>query len=290
MFARVVPGRPLVRGLAQTLFAVGVALAVGSLAVAQTTPNFQPQVGQPGKDVVWVPTPDALVERMLTMAQVTPNDYVVDLGSGDGRTVIAAAKKFGARAMGIEFNPDMVALSQRNAQKEGLTPERARLVRGDIFESDFTQATVVTMYLLPGLNLRLRPQLLKMRPGTRLVSHQFTMDDWQPDETSYLDFRPAYLWIVPAQVQGAWRVAAGGTSLDVDLEQTYQRIRGTVNLGAVRGGLREPNLRGDNISFTIVDQKAVMHEFTGKVTGDRMEGMVRIGGAAPAPWTAARRS
>jgi SAM-dependent methyltransferase len=274
-------------------FAGAIALATAIFAVAataQTTPNYQPQVGQPGKDVVWVPTPEPLVERMLTMAQVTPNDFVVDLGSGDGRTVIMAAKRFGARAMGIEFNPDMVALSQRNAQKEGVSPERARLVRGDIFESDFSQATVVTMYLLPGLNLKLRPTLLKMKPGTRLVSHQFTMDDWQPDETSYLDFRPGYLWIVPAQVQGSWRAAlSGGGNLDITLEQTYQKIKGSADFGQIKGGLREPNLRGDNISFSLVDQKGVLHDFAGKVAGDRMEGTFRAG-TASGTWSATRRA
>ena len=276
------------------------AIAAAVFACAQTacaqskpaTSDYQPQVGQPGKDVVWVPTPEALVERMLTMAQVTPTDYVVDLGSGDGRTVITASKKFGARAMGVEFNPDMVALAQRNAQREAVNGDRARFVRGDIFETNFTDATVITMYLLPGLNMRLRPQLLKMKPGTRLVSHQFTMEDWQADETSYFDFRPAYLWIVPAPVQGPWRVTMGtlgGTTLDLDIEQTFQRIRGTVPYGQIKAGLREPTLKGDAISFILVDQKGLAHEFMGKVTGDRMEGTFKAGGQS-GNWTAARRS
>lgn len=272
--------------------AAALALASPALvdSVSAQSTTFQPTVGQPGKDVVWVPTPEALVERMLTMAQVTPNDFVVDLGSGDGRTVIAAAKKFGANAMGVEFNPDMVALSQRNAQRESVPADKARFVRGDIFETDFTKATVVTMYLLPGLNMRLRPQLLKMRPGTRLVSHQFTMEDWTPDETSYLDFRPAYLWIVPANVQGAWRVSLpnGGGTVDIDFEQTFQKIRGAANFGVIKAGLREPNLRGDALSFTLVDQKGVLHDFAGRVSGDKMEGMVRSNGAT-GTWTAARR-
>ena len=277
------------------LFAATLAVAAftfAHLSVAQLKPpsgDYQPQVGQPGKDVVWVPTPDGLVERMLTMAQVTSNDYVVDLGSGDGRTVIAAHKRFGARAMGVEFNPEMVALSQRNAQREQVNPERARFVRGDIFETNFTDATVVTMYLLPGLNLRLRPQLLKMTPGTRLVSHQFTMEDWQPDETSYFDFRPAYLWIVPAQIQGAWRMNLGGANLDFDLEKTFQRLRGTASYGQIRAGLRDPAIKGDNISFTLVDQKGVQHDFVGKVAGDKMEGSFRAG-AQSGSWSATRRT
>jgi SAM-dependent methyltransferase len=279
--------------MSRTTRFLNVAALVGALiapsSFAQTTPNYTPQVGQPGKDVVWVPTPDALVERMLTMAQVTPQDIVFDLGSGDGRTVIAAAKKFGAVATGIEFNPDMVGVSERNRTKEGVAADRARFIRGDIFEQNFTNATVITMYLLPGLNLRLRPQLLKMKPGTRLVSHQFTMDDWQPDETSYLDFRPAYLWIVPAQIQGGWRMTMGGANLDFDVEQTYQKIKGTVALPGIKGGLRFPDLRGDNISFTIVDSKGVAHDFTGKVAGDRMEGSFRAGGQT-GNWTATKRA
>ena len=273
--------------LALTVLLAGAVASTG--LVAQTT-NFQPTVGQPGKDVVWVPTPDQLVERMLTMAQVTPNDFVVDLGSGDGRTVIAAAKRFGATAMGVEFNPDMVALSNRNLQAAGVAVDKARFVRGDIFETDISKATVVTMYLLPGLNMRLRPQLLKMPPGTRLVSHQFTMEDWQADETSYLDFRPAYLWIVPAQIHGGWQMTlADGARVNLDVDQTFQKIRGAVGFGPVRAGLREPTLRGDIISFSLIDQKGQQHDFVGKIVGDKMDGTVRSGGSN-GNWSAARRA
>ena len=267
-----------------------LACAVASTGLVAQTPNFQPTVGQPGKDVVWVPTPDQLVERMLTMAQVTPTDCVVDLGSGDGRTVIAAAKRFGATAMGVEFNSDMVALSNRNLQAAGVAADKARFVRGDIFETDISKATVVTMYLLPGLNMRLRPQLLKMQPGTRLVSHQFTMEDWQADETSYLDFRPAYLWIVPAQIHGGWQMTlADGARVNLDVDQTFQKIRGAVGFGPVRAGLREPTLRGDNISFSLIDQKGQQHDFVGKIVGDKMDGTVRAGGSN-GNWSAARRA
>ena len=163
--------------------------AVPALARSQTTNAFTPQVGQSGKDVIWVPTPDALVDRMLRMAQVTPDDFVVDLGSGDGKIVIAAARDFKARSLGVEFNPDMVTLSRRNAETAGVAG-RARFEQGDIFTFDYSAATVVTMYLLPGLNLRLRPQLLKMRPGTRLVTHQFTMGSWEPDDSATVENRP----------------------------------------------------------------------------------------------------
>src|SRR2546429_4688610 len=192
--------------------------------------KFEPQVGQAGKDVIWVPTPDDVVDRMLTMAQVTPSDFVIDLGSGDGKIAILAARKFGARSLGIEYNPDMVKLSQNNAQAAGVAG-KASFRNADIFATDFSQASVITMYLLPGLNMKLRPQILSMRPGTRVVSHSFTMEDWDADEISSVDGRRAYFWVVPANVQGGWSMEAGGQKNDLALEQTFQKIHGTVALG-----------------------------------------------------------
>ncbi len=271
--------------------ALAAALIVTTAAVAQpSTPSteYKPSVGQAGKDVVWVPTPDQLVERMLTMAQVTAQDVVIDLGSGDGRTVIAAAKR-GANAMGIEYNPELVTLSTRAAQREGVSA-RAKFMKADIFESDFSKATVITMYLLPGLNLKLRPKLLEMKPGTRLVSHQFTMDDWLPDETSYFDFRPAYLWIVPAKTQGKWRIDAPGfQGLEANFEQTFQRVKAEIEMGTnIKAGLRELRLWGDQISFAAVDANGILREFTGKVTGDKMSGSVKTGNEI-GQWSAARK-
>ncbi len=264
-----------------------VAVAVAA-AAQQSQREYTPQVGQPGKDVIWVPTPEELVDRMLRMAQTTPNDFVVDLGSGDGRTPIAAAKKFGARALGIEYNPDLVELSNRAATKEGVAG-KVRFVKADIFESDFSQATVVTMYLLPGLNLKLRPKLLEMKPGTRLASHQFNMDDWEPDEVSNLDGRRAYLWIVPAKVQGNWRLQAGSEGFDLTLEQKYQKLEGSVKLGALSAGLREARLTGDKITFAFVDNAGVRRDFTGRVSGSAMEGRVKTDAGAEAKWTAVKK-
>ena len=266
---------------------VRLVLAFALPVSAQQKP-YEPQVGQAGKDVIWVPTPDDLVERMLRMAQTTSNDFVVDLGSGDGRTVIAAAKRFGARSMGIEYNPDMVDLSTRNAAREGVTA-KAKFVRGDIFETDFTQATVITMYLLPGLNVKLRPKILDMKPGTRIVSHQFNMDDWQPDETTNLDGRRAYFWLVPAKVQGNWRVQSGADGWDLALEQKYQMLEGSVKFGALNGGLRETRLQGDRIAFAFVDAAGVRREFAGRVNGNTMEGTVKADGGTETRWTAAKR-
>jgi hypothetical protein len=259
-------------------------------AVAQQKGGaYEPQVGQAGKDVIWGPTPDEVVDRMLRMAQVTKDDYVVDLGAGDGKIAIAAAKKFGARSMGIEYNPEMAKHAQGNVEKAGVSG-RAKIVQGDIFASDFTSATVVTMYLLPGLNMKLRPQLLQMRPGTRIVSHSFTMEDWEPDETSSMDGRRAYFWIVPAHVMGAWNLEAAGERHELALEQKFQKIDGSVAYGTTHVGLRETRLRGFVISFAYVDQAGVRRDFTGRVlSGGRMEGSFRADTGAEGRWTATKK-
>ncbi|OFZ89985.1 MAG: hypothetical protein A2W21_12725 [Betaproteobacteria bacterium RBG_16_66_20] len=249
---------------------------------------YEPQVGQAGKDVIWVPTPDEVVDRMLRMAQVTPNDYVVDLGAGDGKIAIAAAKKFGARSLGIEYNPEMAKHAQGNAEKAGVAG-KARIIQGDIFATDFSQATVVTMYLLPGLNLKLRPTLLSMRPGTRVVSHSFTMDDWEADETSSMDGRRAYFWVVPANVNGGWTLETGGDKAELSFEQRYQKIEGTVGLGHSQGGLREARLRGFNISFAYVDNNGVRRDYTGRITGGRMEGGFRGDNGSEGRWSATKK-
>jgi len=257
-------------------------------AAQQKDKEYEPQVGQAGKDVIWVPTPDEVVQRMLRMAQVTPNDYVVDLGAGDGKIAIAAAKTMGARSLGIEYNPDMAKHAQRNVEKAGVQA-RAKVVQGDIFASDFTTATVVTMYLLPALNMKLRPQILAMRPGTRVVSHSFNMEDWEPDETSSMDGRRAYLWIVPANVMGSWSVDLGGERAELTLEQKFQKLEGYVQLGPIHAGLREARLRGFQISFAYVDNTGVRRDFNGRVTGGKMEGSFRADNGGEGRWTATKK-
>jgi SAM-dependent methyltransferase len=274
--------------------ALAVSLA-GASAYAQQAPaepkEYVPQVGQSGKDVVWVPTPEALVERMLKMAGVGPKDYVIDLGSGDGRTVIAAAQKFGARAMGIEYNPDMVALSAKNAEKAGLG-DKVKFIKADIFETDFSQATVITMYLLPALNLKLRPKILDLRPGTRVVSHAFNMEDWQPDQTVTVEGRDAFLWIVPAKVEGAWKLSvpagSGEESWNVRLGQQFQVLSGRAQNGDKSFNLADARLRGPNVRFGFVDGNGVKREFSGQVRGDRMEGTTQTQGGTPVKWSATR--
>jgi SAM-dependent methyltransferase len=256
-------------------------------AAAQQKP-YEPQVGQAGKDVIWVPTPDEVVDRMLRMAQVGPNDLVFDLGAGDGKIAIAAAKKFGARSVGIEYNPDMARFAQGNVEKAGVTG-KARIVNGDIFATDFTQATVITMYLLPALNLKLRPQILQMRPGTRVVSHSFTMDDWEPDETSSMDGRRAYFWVVPANVNGSWALETGGDKAEIAFDQRFQKIDGTVNLGHTQGGLRHAKLSGANISFAYVDNSGVRRDYAGRVSNGRMEGSFHADGGTEGRWSASKK-
>src|SRR4026209_296809 len=192
------------------------------IAHAQPTKEFEPQVGQEGKDVIWVPTPQALVDKMLDMAKVTPKDYVIDLGSGDGRTVITAAKR-GSKALGIEYNPEMVELSKRNAAKEGVS-DKASFRKADLFETDFSQAQVITMFLLPSINMKLRPKILSLKPGTRIVSNTFDMEDWKPDQDATVEnctnWCTAHLWIVPAKVDGNWKTPQG----DLTIKQSFQNI------------------------------------------------------------------
>ena len=229
---------PAAASIRRTAFSFALALfSALALAQAQKAPaTYEPSVGQAGKDVVWVPTPQVLVDKMLDMAKVTPKDFVIDLGSGDGRTVITAAKR-GVRALGIEYNPDMVELSQRNAQKEGVA-DRAKFMKADLFASDFSEATVITMFLLPDINLKLRPKILMLKPGTRIVSNTFTMGEWNADETATLDassgcdasWCTALLWIVPARVGGTWKTQHG----DVTFKQQFQMLSGTLRNERVR--------------------------------------------------------
>jgi SAM-dependent methyltransferase len=269
------------KALVYPLAAVWLALMPAAAPAQQAAEPFTPQVGQQGKDVIWVPTPQALVDKMLDMAKVGPGDRVIDLGSGDGRTVITAAMR-GATAHGIEYNPEMVELSKLNAVKAGVA-DKATFAKADIFESDFSNATVITLFLLPGLNLKLRPTLLKMAPGTRIVSNSFNMDDWRPDETAHVvegctGYCRAHLWIVPAKVAGSWQLGAGVLAL----EQTFQVVTGTLTVGNVAAPLRDVKLEGDRISFTAGDTR-----YTGRVKGGSIEG-TSVSGGQEAKWQATR--
>lgn len=252
----------------------GLALALASAATfafaqAQKAPTagYEPRSGQEGKDVVWVPTPQVLVDRMLDMAGVKPGEFVMDLGSGDGRTVITAAKR-GARAVGVEYNPDMVALSQRNAEKEGVAG-KATFMKADLFETDFSKADVITMFLLPSINLKLRPKILDLKPGTRIVSNSFDMGDWQPDRSDTLtqdkgcnvSWCTAMLWIVPAKVDPVQKLPQG----EFRLVQQYQELSGTARF---EGGnhLVKGKIRGEDVTLS-----AGGKTWKGKVRAGRLE-------------------
>jgi SAM-dependent methyltransferase len=234
---------------------------------------YKPTVGQEGKDVIWVPTDDALVRAMLQTAKVTPNDLVYDLGAGDGKIAIAAARDYGATAVGIEYNPEMAALAQRNAERAGVA-DKVKVIHGDIFEEDFSNATVVTLYLLPHLNMKLRPTLLDMKPGTRIVSNSFDMESWQPDEYINVEFSSGYFWIVPAKVQGSWSLTGlpGNGPISLDLSQRFQIVEGVVKSNGVEQALIEPKLSGENFSFEFVDAKGLQQKVELKVAGDQMAG------------------
>jgi SAM-dependent methyltransferase len=215
--------------------------------------KYRPNMGQSGKDVIWIPTGNELVTKMLKIANVGPSDLVYDLGAGDGKIAIAAAREFGARAVGIEYNPEMAALGQRNAERAGVA-NRVKIIQGDIFKEDFTKATVVTLYLLPELNQQLRPTLLKMKPGTRVVSHAFDMADWQPD--GEIDNPPkGYFWIVPANVSGEWALDSfdSKTSTILNLSQKFQYVGGNLTMGKKMQPILNAELKGDKLQFSYVD-------------------------------------
>jgi len=251
------------------LGAFGAVSSAPGFAQAQKAPAgaYEPHSGQEGKDVVWVPTPQVLVDKMLDMAQVTPADFVMDLGSGDGRTVITAAKR-GARAVGIEYNPDMVELSKRNAAAEGVSA-KATFMKADLFETDFSRATVITMFLLPSINVTLRPKILALKPGTRVVSNSFTMDEWNPDQTVRLEEKDgcstswctAHLWIVPARVEGSYKLPQG----ELVLKQNFQMLHGTLTADGKTVPI-EGRVLGEEVGITVGNKK-----YVGKMNGKSLQ-------------------
>ncbi|MFA4913076.1 MAG: class I SAM-dependent methyltransferase [Burkholderiaceae bacterium] len=243
-----------------------VAFSANSQAAA-----FTPKLGQAGKDVMWLPTPDALVTRLLQMAQLAPTDRLVDLGAGDGKIVIAAARDFGAMARGVEFDPRLVQVAQAQAASAGVS-DQARFVQGDIFKTDFSDADVVAMYLLPQLNLKLRPTLLAMRPGTRIVTHWFDMGTWAPDETTEVENRPGYLWIVPANVHGTWRMETAQGQQELTLTQRFQRVEGVLALGKVQTSVNAAVLTGKHLRYGFTDLQGNRQIVRAVIDGDVMRG------------------
>ena len=267
-------------GRASLLILIAFAASLG----AQDVPRYgdalyQPRLRQPGKDVMWLPTPEPMVERMLTMAKTTSADVVYDLGSGDGRLPIAAAQKFGANAVGIEYDHDLAALARRNAERAGVAG-KVTIVEGDIFKEDFTRATVLTLYLLPDLNQQLRPQILAMKPGTRVVSHAWDMGEWEPDTTQRVGDGEAFLWIVPARVEGRWalRDASGFFTGELRLSQRFQRVGGTLD---VRGNVQPvlgAYVEGDIVGFTFVALDGGVRSVRARVDGGSLTGSLNFAG------------
>ena len=255
-------------------------------AVAQQPPSGAPQIGQPSRDSVWVPTPERVMRRMLQMADTTRRDVVVDLGSGDGRIPIYAAKHFGARAIGVELEANLVALSREKAAAEGVS-HLASFIQQDLFEADLARATVIALYISPGVMSRLKPRLLELNPGTRIVSHQFTLEDWAPDETIRVENRTAHLWVVPASVAGHWSVELPGESFLLGLEQRYQALSATGERDGSSLAVIGLNLRGTEIWFTAFDRDGSVRHFRGAVQGARMTGDSE-GEGTPLRWSARR--
>jgi protein-L-isoaspartate O-methyltransferase len=237
--------------------------------------NYVPKRGQVGKDVMWLPTSDDLVLKMLDAAKVGPQDELVDLGAGDGKIPIAAARHFGARAWGIEYNKDLAALAQRNAQRAGVA-ERVRIVHGDIFKEDFSKATVVTMYLLEELNAQLRPTILDMKPGTRVLSNTFSMGDWEPDEVIKVTNGTGYFWTVPAKVAGLWNLSGlhEKSMATLKLDQTFQRVGGLLTLQGKAQTLLGARLEGAALQFSFINEDGVLKAVKVLVNGNALSGEV----------------
>lgn len=269
-----------------SLWGLASATLLAAFAAAAQTGDA-PQIGQVSRDSVWVPTPERVIRRMLQMADVTPDDLVVDLGSGDGRIPIYAARHFGARAVGVEIEENLIRLSVESARAQGVA-DRARFVRQDLFEYDLASATVVTLYISPAVMTRLKPRLLALKPGTRVVSHFFTLEEWDPDETIRVDDRTAYLWVVPADVRGAWTVRTGDDVLKVTVDQARQRI----TVRGEREGREVPvigaRLRGTEIGFGSFDPDGSVRHYRGRIEGTRMSGESGSLGVAPVRWSATR--
>jgi hypothetical protein len=253
----------------------------GAAHLARAEAPFQPVPHQAGKDVIWLPTSQSLVDEMLKMAKVTSEDLVYDLGSGDGIIAITAGKNFGARAVGIEFNPKMAEYASQRAKKEGVA-DKVTFVNGDIFVEDFSKATVVTMYLLPTLNLRLRPTLLDMPPGTRIVSHAFSMQEWEPDQTSTAGAGSAFMWIVPAKVAGEWDIKGmeGAAQGKLKLHQSFQQVGGTLTVAGVTQPLLGAHLRADKLSFRFLGSDNVMQSIEATVSGGKFSGLHKAYGTS----------
>ena len=279
--------RPICGALALSLIPFATSLWHGH-AAAQAVPADAPaQIGQVSKDSVWVPTPERMIRRMLQVADTTRDDVVMDLGSGDGRVPIHAAKHFGARAIGVELEANLIRISQEAAKRSGVS-HRVTFLKQDLFDADLSEVSVFALYISPDVMDRLRPKLLSLKPGTRITSHHFTLGDWEPDESFRIENRAAYLWLVPADMRGQWKVSLTGDELVLDIEQKHQML-GTKGMRAGQAiNLIGTRLRGNEISFTAFDRDGSSRQFTGIVNGNRMSGESTSENGKTLRWSATR--
>jgi SAM-dependent methyltransferase len=276
------------RGLCRCALLVAAAATLALVPAAAQPP---PHIGQVSKDSVWVPTPQRMIRRMLQLADVTADDLVVDLGAGDGRIPIYAARHFGARAIGVELEENLVVLATESAKAQGVSA-LARFVRQDLFDFDLSGATVVALYISPGVMTKLKPRLLGLKPGTRVVSHHFTLGDWEPDETIRVENRTGYLWVVPADAGGVWTVTTAGDALKVTIEQNHQQLAAHAERAGRSVPVLAPRLRGTEIAFATFDVDGSARHYRGRVEGGRMSGdsdvQGDVHGVRPLPWSATR--
>jgi hypothetical protein len=263
--------------------------ATGALAafIAVCAQAQTPQIGQVSKDSVWVPTPERMIHRMLQIADTTKDDLVIDLGSGDGRIPIHAARHFGARAIGVELEGNLVQLSREAAKASGVA-HLTQFLQQDLYEADLSKATVIALYISPPVMTRLAPRLLALKPGTRVVSHQFRLDDWEPDESIFVEGRTGYLWVVPADVRGTWMVRVAGDGFRVQLSQTRQKLEARGERAGRSIHVIAPRLRGSEISFTAFDGDGGARYYEGRVEAGLMSGRSGGPGMSPQSWTATR--
>jgi len=266
---------------------LGVLVALVVTGASAQAPADPPQLGQVSKDSVWVPTPERMIHRMLQIADTTKDDLVIDLGSGDGRIPIHAARHFGARSIGVELEANLINLSRKSAKAQGVE-QLAQFVQQDLYEADLSKATVIALYISPDVMTRLTPRLLALKPGTRVVSHQFRLDDWEPDETVFADGRNGYLWVVPANASGGWTVRVGDETFLLSIAQSRQKLQ----TRGIRAGkpmnVIAPRLRGSDISFTTFDIDGSARYYEGRIDGDRMSGDSGGYGLESRPWMGVR--
>ena len=278
------PKRTLIR-----IAVVFCALSIAPLtSPAQGTVASAPELGQASKDSVWVPTPERMIRRLLQMADTTRDDVVIDLGAGDGRFPIYAAKHFGARGIAVELEENLVRVAREAAARQGVE-HRVRVIRQDLFEADLSGATVVALYISPGAMQRLQPRLLQLRPGTRIVSHQFDLGDWEPDEKIEVEGRRGYLWVVPAAVEGTWHVRIPGQDLRLRLQRRHQVLTASAERDGHSVQVLGARVRGNEIAFSAFDRDGEARNYTGRVVDDGMVGEARAwDGTKPLRWSAVR--